>query len=186
VGYVTDLTGLGLTAALTKDLTVNLPFKPTYPQLGAKQGVNGGPSTANVVGVIENLTWTGGVGDPIALQFYVSQENATRLKALAQSGLKTTSIQSIGWWIGDYDQEAKTWFEQSKPASSPTIQAMIQSNSLNVDMTPVPVKAGIDVTVCKVSIKIMPPANQVSTLSFANSSTKPVMKAWGATVTPQK
>ena len=82
VGYVTDLTGLGLTAALTKDLTVNLPFKPTYPQLGAKQGVNGGPSTVKVVGVIENLTWTGGVGDPIALQFYVSQKNATRLKAL--------------------------------------------------------------------------------------------------------
>ena len=127
--------------------------------------------------------WSGGVNDPIAFHFYVSQENATLLKALTKSALKTTSFQSIGWWIGDYDQETKGWFEAAKPSSSPTLKALIQGGSaqplITVDMTPVPVKNGIDVNVYKVSINIIPQAHQVGTLWFANSSLKQVMKSWG-------
>jgi hypothetical protein len=50
---------------------------------------------------------------------------------------------------------------------------------LNVDLTPVPVKPGIDVTVYQVSVQIAAAANQAYSLTFASSSTKPVVKAWG-------
>ena len=173
VGYVTDLNGFGVT--LPKDLQVSLPFKPSYPQLGATQGVAGGPITAKVVGVIENFTWAGGVTDAITFQFDVSQANATALKAVASS-MPTTSVQSIGWWIGDYDEETKAWFEAAKPSSSPTLKAVIQG-SLTQPALSAPAVGSVNVY--KVSIKIVPQAHQSSTLSFANSSTQKVTKIWG-------
>jgi hypothetical protein len=181
VGYITDFNGLGLT--LQKDLQVSLPFKPIYPQLSVTQTVNGTPFTAKVVGVIEKFTWNGGVGDAIAFDFYVSQQNATLLKALGNSTLKTSSVQSIGWWIGDYDQETKGWFEAAKPSSSPTLKGLIEGAStqpeLGVDLTPVVAKDGINVSVYKVTVKIVPQVHQVSSLLFANSSTKQSTKTWG-------
>jgi hypothetical protein len=50
---------------------------------------------------------------------------------------------------------------------------------LNVDLTPVPVKDGIDVYVYKVTIAVSPQAHQVSTLKLSNSSTKTAVKSWG-------
>ena len=61
VGYVTAFAGLGLPQALSADLTV------TNPQTGAEM---------TVVGVIAQFEWNGGVGDPLKIDMYVSQENA--------------------------------------------------------------------------------------------------------------
>jgi hypothetical protein len=176
VGYITDFNGLGLSVPLARDLRVNLPFKPTYPQFGNMQVVNGPPFPANVVGVIENFTWSGGVSDPIRIDFYVSQENAFLLRA-SGSGLKK-NVQSIGWWIGAYDPYTLRWFEEAKPWSSPTLEATIQA--ISIDLTPVAIKNGIDINVYRVSIEIVPQAHRVSTLWFDLSSVKtPSIKTWG-------
>jgi hypothetical protein len=171
VGWVTALDGFGLSAGGVKaDLTVTQP-------------VTRGRIT--VVGVLENFSWAGGAGDPLKLDFYVSQENATQIKALQQTALKNTRVSKLGWWIADYDQETKAWYEKSYPMSPSTISGTIQGNenpSLDVDLTGAPVKDGIDVMVYKVAIEVAPAANQQYALHFADSAAKPIVKAWGLQV----
>jgi len=165
-GYVTAFAGLGLAEAFKADLTVTNPLtRAPMP----------------VVGVIEKFEWDGGVGDPLKIEMYVSQENATQLKALQQAALATTKVSALDYIIIDYDQETKQWFTQAAP-QNPPLSGIVpggQNPELNVDLTPVPVKEGIEVDVYQVSVQIAPGANQAYTLTFANSSTKPVVKAWG-------
>jgi hypothetical protein len=179
VGYLTDFGGLGLSVPLAKDLTVSLPYNNPVPTYTPIVPVG---NTVHVVAVLEQFEWNGGVGDPLNLSFYVSQENATQIKTLQQSTLKTNQITAFGFWIANYDQETKQWFEQTYPQNPAKPSGLLKSGSLTVDLTPVPVKEGIDVTVYKVSFAITPPANQTATLWLANSSTQRVVKQWGLTV----
>jgi hypothetical protein len=48
----------------------------------------------------------------------------------------------MGWWIADYDQEAKQWFEQSYPVGEPAIKGLIAGKDnpeFSVDLSPVAV-----------------------------------------------
>jgi hypothetical protein len=184
VGYLPSFAVRGVTG-FAPDLTVSLPFKspsPTYKGLGPV--TNG---TLKVVGVMENFSWNGTVGGPINIDFYMSQENATRLKALQQSVLGSTGVPQFGWWIGDYDQAAWSWFEKSFPFSATNITGVIAGGSspeLDIDLTPIPVTGGIDVNYYKVSIAVAPAADQYQSyaLRFANSSTRSTLKQWGLVV----
>jgi len=174
IGYVTSFGGL------SKDLTVSLSFfqgfTPTYTGIPSKA------SSTKVVGVIDKFSWAGGVGSPIQIDFYVSQQNATQIKTAQQSSL-TTKVSSLGWWIVDYDQESRQWYEASYPMSAATINGLIQAKSmLNVDLTPVPAKDGIVVNVCRITLSVAPGGNTSYALRFANSPTKPVVKSWGLVV----
>jgi hypothetical protein len=166
VGYVTEFAGLGLPQALKADLTV------TNPQTA---------DNVTVVGVIQEFEWNGGVADPLQIQLYVSQENAAQLKVLQESVLTTTKVSALNYLIIDYDQEAKRWFTQAAPAQPP-LSGIVPGGpnpDLNVDLTPVAAKEGIDVNVYKVSVQVAPGANQSYVLTFANSSTTSLAKAWG-------
>jgi hypothetical protein len=169
VGYVTALDGLGLPAGgLKADLTVTRP-------------VTG--DTMKVVGVLEKFSWAGGAGDLIQVDFCASQENAAQLKALQQMTLKTAVVKQLSWWIADYDQETKAWFEQAYPLSPPSgIIAGKDNPALEVDLSPVQVKDGIDVGVYKITIKVVPAANKAYDLHFANSAKMPIVKSWGLVV----
>jgi len=187
VGFLTDFGGIGLGAPLARDLQVAVPWggsaAPAYAGLApSTSSAPGAPLTAKVVGVIEKFSWAGGVGDAIQISAWVSQQNAVQLKALQQTTLKTTAISALGFWIGDYDQETKVWFEQAYPAAPAKVGAQLKPSGLNVDLSPTPVKAGIDVNVYKISLEIVPGANQASTLQFATSSKAKVAKSWGLVV----
>jgi len=190
VGYVTSFNGLGLNGnGLQNDLSVSIPFPQSQAHYYSGITLVSGPTsqyTANVVGVIETLSWSGGVGDAISIDFYVSQENAVQIKALQQATLKTTAINNFGFWIIDYDQVAKKWFEEFYPLSPPKISGLVAGNSnpaLSVDLTPVPVANGIDVNVYKISIQVIPAANQQQTFSTATtSSAAATVKSWGLVV----
>jgi hypothetical protein len=172
VGWVTALNGFGLAAdGLKADLMVFNPM--TTPKDGA-------PVSMPVVGVLEKFSWAGGAGDPLQLDFYVSQENAFQIKALQQITLKNTTVKAVNFAVVDYDQETKAWFTAlalGQPLSG--IITGKENPQLDVDLNPVVVKDGIDVNVYKVTIAISPQANRVYTLKLANSSTRPVMKSWG-------
>jgi hypothetical protein len=182
-GYVTALNGLGSTMALNKDLTVFVPYnstqQPAYRGVTLQAGST--VSQATVIGVIDKFSWAGGVGDPIMLDFWVSQQNATQIKAMQQTTLQSTKIQALGWWIIDYDQEAKMWFEQSFPKSAPTVSGTLSNggSGLDVDLTATPAIPGADVYVYRISLSIVPAANQTYSLTFAASATRPVVKSWG-------
>ena len=171
IGWVTKLDGFGLPAGGIKtDLQVSDPLTAG----------NGKPLFVPVAGVLEKFSWAGGAGDPLELDFYVSQENAFQIKALQQATLKNTAVKVLDFLIADYDQEAKAWFTALIPGQPLSGTIAGKGNpQLNVDLTPVPVKDGIDVNVYKISIAIAPSAHQVYTLKLASSSSRTVMKSWG-------
>lgn len=191
VGYVTALT-IGTTEH-ARDLKVQVPAitplgftglgpqqpLPVAPQLRSNAG-----SQIGVVGVVEKFEWEGGVGSPLKLDFWVSQETATQLKSSQQTTLATSVINKLGWWIIDYDQETKRWYEKSFPSgATPWVTGIItgkENPELAVDLSGVPVKDGIDVMVYNVSVSVDPSANRQYTLQFANSSRLKVAKSWGS------
>jgi hypothetical protein len=183
VGYLTYFDGLGMSVPLAQDIAVSVPYNGPAPHYEAIFPTN--QNTVHVVGVLEKFAWAGGVGDALEFDFWVSQENATRLKTLQQTTLKSTIIDPVGWWIADYDQETKQWYEKSFTQNSKVVTGIVANRDnpeLNVDLTPVPAKDGIDVMVYKVSMAVVPGANQQYALSFANSSTQHVVKSWGLVV----
>jgi hypothetical protein len=183
VGYITTLKGLGVGTPIsfTPDLKVILPYQGSSPAAPVKAVTPPG-NTANVVGIIEKFEWDGGVGSPIKIVFYMSQQNAYQIKALMQQALKSTRIDELGWWIADYDQTTKKWYEQAYPASSRTVSGIVagkENPELSVDLAPVTLKSA---TLYKVTLSVAPAANQQYALRFANSSAMNVVRPWGLTV----
>jgi len=165
---------------------VSLPFKDLEPRYSGLMIVQEpAQKTTNVVGVIEKFEWAGGRGGALKVDFYVSQQNATNIKAIQQQGLKTTAVKKLAWWICDYDKESKRWFEQSYPSSDLSISGILspkENPELDVDLTPVPVQDGIDVNVYKIAMSVAPAADKPYQLYFANSSEKKVVNDWGLKV----
>jgi len=194
VGYITKFQMGTNPNAFNADLKVAIPYQasvsPAYSGLvtslkGSPASAKAAPvnNTAQVVGVIQKFEWAGGVGDPIQITFLVSQENAYKIKTLMQQTLVATKVNQLGWWIADYDQETKQWYEQSYPKSSPTITGIIANKGnpdLDVNLTPIPLGNGA--SVYKVTMRLAPAANTQYALHFANSSTRPVAKSWGLVV----
>jgi hypothetical protein len=184
VGYVTDFNGVGLAAALAKDLTVHAPFAgltPTYTPLTESGG------TVHVVGVIESVSWGGGVGDPFIVSCYMSQENAHLLKTLKSATLKTTSVASFGFWIGDYDPESKKWFEAFHPLAPAKVVGQINTVGrndvrLHVSDEAVKVSPSSEVGVYNVYFEVVPAANQTATFHVATSPTMKSVLPWGFAV----
>ncbi len=185
VGYVTALT-IG-TTEYAKDLQVFVPavqpvgFKGLGPV--APAAANEGFGRITVVGVLEKFEWDGGVGQPLKLEFYVSQHNAVQTKEAQQNTL-TTKIDTAAWWIADYDVETKKWYEQSFPTNAVggVVGGTKDQPELDVDLTGVPAKDGIDINVYKVAVSVAPAAKGQYTLHFANSPQTGVAKSWGLVV----
>jgi hypothetical protein len=135
-----------------------------------------------VVGIIEKFEWHGSAGDPISVDFWVSRQTATTVRAFQQSTLLTARVDALGWWICDYDQETGRWFEQSYPGSETAITGELGPKGdprLNVDLNGAPVKDGMDVMVYKVSISVWPTAGVVYTLRLATTVNTPTVRSWG-------
>jgi hypothetical protein len=189
VGYVTALSGFSTSGSIKfkADLQVFSPWN------GSKQDFGGIALTkapnnlyqTSVVGVIEKFAWNGGVGDFLACDMWVSQENAVQLKTAQQSTLTTTRVDEFAYWIINFDQEKKVWFEQAYPKDPPILSGIVgpaDNPELNVDLTGAPAKDGIDVMVYKVSIQIACGANKQFYLNFANTAGNVSTKAWGLVV----
>lgn len=190
VGYVTALAGFGAARPLTlaQDLQISYAWTgaaPKYAPAASGQTAAGGLRTMKVVGVLEKLAWNGGTGDPLSLDFWVSQENAVQIKAAQQNTLASTKVDQLGFWIANYDQETKSWYENAYPGSATTVTGVVtpkENPLLTVDLAGSPVKAGVNVTVYKISMQLSPLANTQSTMQIATSAAKPVSQPWGLVV----
>jgi hypothetical protein len=197
VGYLTSFHGLGLGATLPADLKVYTPYnmgasgKPDYSELQFTAATATAPTPAvSVVGVINYFEWKGGVGDPIRIVCYISSENATQLKSLQQLTLKDTTIQSMGWWLADYDNENAKWFEQAHPLDPKTVKGQLNAPGksnirLVVGQEAEKIAANIDINVFPLEFEVVPAANNKYTLHFATTSQKKVVKSWGLVVGTQ-
>lgn len=192
VGYLVTFNGFGIPAdkPLASDIEVFTPFDkaPAYEGIKLDPGSGDGTSgmqKVKVVGVIESWSWGGGVGDPICVSAYLSQENANQIMVKQQTTLKTTAIDSFSWWIVNYDEEEKAWFEEAHPAKgAKTVAGQLNAPGktdirLAVAKEPVKVAPNIDVNVYNVYVEVVPAANQTYNLKFASSKSKEFIKGWG-------
>ncbi|XXY47183.1 hypothetical protein WME91_44985 [Sorangium sp. So ce269] len=192
VGYLVMFSGLqGLT--LAKDLKVFTPYAEDSIGYSAVTSSAVGTSTmkaVEVVGVLENFSWGGGVGDPIALSGYISQENAKQLQVKQQTTLKGTGISALAWWIVNYDEENKQWFEEAHPIDTAGIKAQLNAPGgkdvrLAVANEPVKIAPNIDVNVFNLYFEVVPAANSTYDFHFATSSKMKFVKGWGLKVGTQ-
>ena len=184
VGYVTRFEGLDLPAPLAADLDVAMPYRSTTAlTYQAVAPVNG---QVHVVGVLENWSWAGGVGDPICFSMYVSPANAHLLKSALATGLKSSAIRQLGFWIGKHDEESRQWFEEAYPAAA-TISAQLNAHGpmdvrLHVADVSTRVAPTIDIPLYQVYFEIVPAANTMVRLNMASSPTAKVTVGWGLVV----
>ena len=174
-GYVTSLGGFGQPGQLTPDLRVSCAFNattsPSFPGLQYQPGT---PGSATVVGVIGQFSWNGMSGSPIQLVFYVSQNNALLIKASSQA-----AVNPLAWWLADYDQEHKVWYEAAYPLPAGTVSGVCNPGTLTVNLTAYPVPGVTGVSVYQVTLAVSPTGSQLYQLLFAGSSTTKVAKSWG-------
>jgi hypothetical protein len=190
VGFVTALAGFNGARPLTfaQDLQIAYAWTggaPRYAAAASAQANAVGMRTMKVVGVLEKLAWSGGVGDPLTLDFWVSQANAVQLKSAQQATITSTKVDQLGFWIANYDQESKVWYENAYPASAATVSGVVSPLAnplLNVDLIGSAVKDGIDVMAYKISMQVSPAANTKHTLQLATSSSSQSIKPWGLPV----
>lgn len=190
IGYVTSLSGFGVT--LAQDMRVHFPFKTsaapgfrplTYTAATAKSPM----ATATVAGVLSNFSWGGAICDPIKLEFWISQENALLIKQAQAKVLPTTMVKTLSWWIGDYDQESKCWFEQAYPKTvTGAILGVVNVKdekgrelALEVAAKPEPARPDVDVMVYNVKLDVVPAGIGKAALYFAASTNKSTVRNWG-------
>jgi hypothetical protein len=189
VGYLVSLNGIGLSAALAQDVIVYTPYNvegaaTNYDKLAIAE------DKVTVVGVLDNFSWGGGVGDPICISAYISAENAMLIKGMLKMTLKTTSISQLGWWIANFDVETKAWYDEAHPQAPTEITGQLNAPGgkdirLMVADTPTKIAANIDVSVYNIYFEVVPAANQTCDFHFATASGKNFIKRWGLKVGTQ-
>lgn len=193
VGYLLSFDGLGLAAPLPQDIDVFCPFNATASDYTGKALVMDTamtPAKVTCVGVIDSFSWGGGVGDPIMISAYISSENAQQIKAKLQTTLKTTAIKSLAWWICNFDEENKVWFEEAYPKDPTAVTGQLNAPGktdvrLYVADDATKVAPNIDVNVYHTTFEVVPAANASYVLGFAISQQKKHVKAWGLKVGTQ-
>jgi len=197
VGYVLSLDGFGVNggAGLKNDLYLNTPYHAAWPmkphfkaahdsittEANSKQ--KGNPAwMITVAGVIKQFTWKGGVCDPVIIEFYCSQQNALLMKQRQNISLPHTKITTMVWWIVDYDQETKRWFEQCYPLANEGIKGHITGRyqpMLDVHMVAERIADNVDMNVYYTKIGLVPGGTGTFGIMFAASPDKKVVKTWG-------
>ncbi|MDB4991444.1 MAG: hypothetical protein JWN04_6622 [Myxococcaceae bacterium] len=198
VGYLLAFEGVGLAQPLVADIEVFSPFNAAVSDYAAAKDKLKDATTDNkqpvakitCVGVIESLAWNGGVGDPIQITAMLSSENALQLKAKLQTTLKTTAVSKLQWWIVNFDEENKKWFEESYPLDPVHVTGQLNAPGktdvrLWVADEATKVASNIDVNVHQVMFEIVPAANSTYVLGFSLNATKKYANAWGLKVGAQ-
>ncbi len=193
VGYLTKFTAAdGKIATLDADISVYTGFnaKPEYGGVAIADG------KVTCVGVIASVYTAGGAGDPIDFEVYISGANSTKLQTATASPLANTDITLMDFWVGNFDQEQKKWYDEFHPTEAGKMKAMFNSsggsNGTPKVVSCVPDKTGefilpsSDVKVYKWSFTIVPAANLLTTLTFAPGLSKKSVRPWGLEIASAK
>ena len=188
-GYLTAFDGIGGLSASSNRISTYTPFNagpPEYP-LATLKRQDASSETIDCIGLVEHFSWGGGAGDPISISAYVTAELANQLKGMLKTTLSSTTIKRLGWWIVNYDIENKAWFEEAFPKTADGIvsgQFSTQGKAvaLQVSEEPTRVASNIDVDFFSIFFEVVPSANAIYALQFAQGKTKPYVKSWGLQV----
>jgi hypothetical protein len=199
MGYLMDFDGLGIK---TKDpfkkencITAFTQFQGTTScKLVTLKDPDKTVTGRNVqcVGVLENFSWGGGVGDAICFSVYVPSQTAQALKGMQAQTLTTTKITSLSWWIAKYDEETKQWYEECFPLTSAPTDTKCQLNAhgstdtrLHVADIATKISSTIDVNVYQVYFEIVPSADVMWDIQIATSPSTKVALHYGVKIGTQ-
>ena len=185
VGYLVHFEGLNMGEFLKQDIDVFTPYSNSETNYGGVT-IDKEHGKATVVGVIENFSWGGGVGDPISISAYISAENAQVLQAKMKGTLDTNTIKKLAWWICDFDAETKVWYEAAYPKDPVNLQGQLNSSGSEVRLMVAPeatrVAPNVQVNVYNLMFEVIPAANSTFMLHFATSGKTNFIKNWGLKV----
>jgi hypothetical protein len=202
VGYLVKLEGFGLDQSLSADpgpgIEVFTPFNsaaaPKYSKIAlanhdmtSGDKTIAGPKTVKVLGAMESYTYGGGVGDAICISAYISSEAQALIKGKLALSLSTTKITCFEYWVINYDEENKVWYEEAFPLGDGSLTGMLNAPGgkdvrLHVGDEATKIHANVDVNVYSLYFEVVPAANKTHDLGFASSSKTPYAKAWGLKV----
>jgi hypothetical protein len=171
VGYLAKATLFG--ESLPADIKVTAPLVP------ATSTTLPGSGPVSVVGVIADLSWDGGNGSPVNFTFCFSQANAILIRSFQRQVLNTSAKAQLDWWVAAFDAETKQWYEACSPAGNTMMSGVIGVESFTVASEPTtfgPVSA------YKVSLTLLPAANEPTALNVADGSGKTTVKPWGLVI----
>lgn len=183
VGYLLNFEGLNMGEYLKQDVEVFTPYNNSETSYG-EVSVDSENSKITAVGVIDSFWYGGAVGDPICISAYISAENSEVLAAKMKTALDTTIVSKFAWWIVNFDEENKAWYEEAYPLDPTTVGGQLNAPGgndikLSVSQEPTKVAPNIDVNVFNMYFEIIPAANSTFNFHFATSSKTKYVKNWG-------
>jgi hypothetical protein len=174
VGYLLTWSGLG-GLNLAKDIEVWNP----YSTAGQTQ-VSG--TRVQCIGLIERLQFNGDEGDPIRIRAMVSRGTATNIRSRIARPVTNTKVK-FAWYIIDFDEEDKLWYELSY-VKTPTTGAEGALDSMGgelqifVDKEGTVLSPTLDIRVFGFEFQMVPAEGKTSTLEFATGSRRRMVKSW--------
>jgi hypothetical protein len=187
VGYLLFFEGMDMGVFLQQDVEVFTPFNKEGDPSYAEVKIDKENAKVTCVGVIENFSFGGGVGDPICISAYISSENANILQAKLKTTLSTNKVTKLGWWICNFDVENKVWFEEAYPKEPTTVVGQVNAPGgeeyrLQVAQEATRISSTLDTNVYNLYVEVIPAANATYNFTFATSSQTPYVRQWGLKV----
>lgn len=173
VGYLLDWSGCG-GLNLKKDIEVWNPCDKA-----ARTVVT--DSTVKCIGLIESFKFEGGENDPIRIVAYLSKGMAAEVRAKLANPLRNTQLK-LGWYIIDYDEELKRWYEAAYCKSPTKADANIDSSDgelqIFVANEATRVNETLDINVFKFEFQVVPADGKTTQLEFATGPQRRLVKKW--------
>ncbi|MEY4579211.1 MAG: hypothetical protein RL701_3914 [Pseudomonadota bacterium] len=172
-GYLLDWSGCG-GLNLTRDIEIWNPYS------GPGQTVVTG-STIECIGLIESIGYDGAENDPIHIVCYLSKGMAANVRAKLARPLTNTKLK-LSWYVIDYDEERKQWYEAAYVKTPSTAQANIDSAGgdlqVFIDNDGTRVSDSLDLNVFRFEFQVIPAEGKSAMLEFATGPSRRLVKKW--------
>jgi hypothetical protein len=174
VGYLLDWSGCG-GLNLKRDIEVWNPFSTSG------QNVVSG-RTIKCIGLIEDFRYEAGPSDPIRIKAYVSKGTASDIRARLARPLTNPRLK-LAWYIINFDEADKLWFEAAYLKSPKMAEASLDSSGgdlqIFVDNQHTRISETLDIGVFGFEFQVVPADKKKCTLEFASGSKLRLVKQWG-------
>ncbi|WPB72847.1 hypothetical protein KYC5002_27745 [Archangium violaceum] len=174
VGYLLDWSGCG-GLNLKRNIEVWNPFSNSGQKV-----VSG--RTIKCIGLIEDFRYEAGPTDPIRIKAYVSKETASDIRARLARPLTNPRLK-LAWYIINFDEADKLWFEAAYLKSPKTAEASLDSTGgelqIFVDNHSTRISDTLDIAVFGFEFQVVPADKKKCTLEFATGSKLRLVKQWG-------
>lgn len=174
VGYLLEWNGCG-GLNLPKDIEVWNPYSTQGQQIVS------GPRV-QCVALLDSFRFPGGSSEPIRLKCWVSKATATNIRAKISRPMTSTKVK-LAWYIIDYDDDQKVWYELAFVKNPSVAQARLDNVDgklqIFVSAEGTRVDETLDLSLYAFEFQIIPAKNKRSDLEFASGGIQRVVKQWG-------